>query len=232
MASLQIGNLTKLSREDQWSLWLEDLTDIMFLNRLYNYFNSVIPEPGPEATNRQKSEWVTRHETVRAMIHTALSPEIRERMKHHGYDRTQHRGRDILDFVEKSVKLVSGNMDKLYNSMWRDLRRSDFKTWADFIAEFRRLYGKLKETGQEVTKKSACIHLFDRVRGYLNIWCEINEARFLSDPDVEKLLLELETRGRQLEYEGVTLANLKANGDKNPKDHVSGPSNRGLENEK
>jgi hypothetical protein len=130
------------------------------------------------------------------MIHTALSPEIRERMKHHGYDRAQHRGRDILDFVEKSVKLVSGNMDKLYNSMWRDLRRSDFKTWPDFIAEFRRLYGKLKETGQEVIKKSACIHLFDRVRGYLNIWCEINEARFLSDPDVEKLLLELETRGR------------------------------------
>ena len=126
-------------------------------------------------------------------------------MKHHGYDRMKHKGKDIVDYAEKSVKLISGNMDKLYNTMWKDMRRTDFKTWSDFYAEFRRLYGKLKETGQEVTAKSACIHLFEKIRMYLPIWVEINEARYFDTLDVEKLLLELETRGRQLEYEGVLL---------------------------
>src|SRR5580692_4196353 len=232
MSSLQLGNLTKLAREDQWLLWLEDLTDVIFLNGLQDYLNSIVQEPANNALDRQKSEWITKYETVGAMIHMALSPEIRERMRYHGYDRAQHRGRDILIYVQKAVKLVSGNMDKLYNSMWRDLCRTDFKTWADFIVEFRRLHSKLKETDQEVSRKATCIHMFDRVRTYLPVWCEINEARFLADPDVEKLLLELESRGRQLEYKGVTLASLKAKGDRSPGDHVSGSGSKGTESER
>jgi hypothetical protein len=104
-------------------------------------------------------------------------------------------------------------MDKLYYDMWIDLRRSDFKSWTAFIAEFHRLYGKLKETGQEVTPKSACIHLFNRVRMYLPVWTEINQTVYSLNPNVERLLLELETQGRQLEYEGLLLANLKTNGE-------------------
>jgi hypothetical protein len=72
-----------------------------------------------------------------AIIHSALSTEIRERMEHHGYNREIHRGQQIIDLAERSVKLVSGNMDKLYYDMWIDLRRSDFKSWTAFIAEFR-----------------------------------------------------------------------------------------------
>ena len=87
----------------------------------------------------------------------------------------------------------------------------------------------VRKPGQEVTAKSACIHLFEKIRMYLPIWAEINEARYFDTPDVEKLLLKLETRDRQLEYEGVLLANLKANGDKNPKEYVSGSKTRGAE---
>ena len=72
-----------------------------------------------------------------------------------------------------------------------------------------------------MTAKSACIHLFETIRIYLPIWAEINEARYFDTPDVEKLPLELETRSRQLEYEGILLANLKANRDKDSKEHVS-----------
>ena len=37
---IQLGNLTKLAKEDQWHFWLEDLRGIMFLNGLQNYFNN------------------------------------------------------------------------------------------------------------------------------------------------------------------------------------------------
>jgi hypothetical protein len=47
---------------------------------------------------------------------------------------------------------------------------------------------------------------------YLPVWTEINEQRYFTNPDIDKLLLELESKGRQLEYDGVTLANLKLNG--------------------
>jgi hypothetical protein len=156
--SIQLGSLSKLTKEDQWVLWLEDLTDIIYLNGLDEYYNQTAVEPTRLGTEKQKTEFTRKHETVRAIIHSALSTEIRERMKHHCYDRTKYKGKDIVDYAEKSVKLISGNMDKLYNTMWKDMRRTDFKTWSDFCAEFRRLYGKLKETGQEVTAKSACIH--------------------------------------------------------------------------
>ena len=123
--------------------------------------------------------------------------------------------------------MISGNMDRLYDNMWKDLRRTDFPTWAAFVAEFRKLYGKLKESGQEVTPKSACIYLFEKVRTFLPIWTEINESQYYSQPNVEKLLLELETRGRQLEYDGIILANLRTNGDRNPRDFVNESRARG-----
>jgi hypothetical protein len=222
-SNIQLGSLTKLAKEEQWVLWLEDLTDVIYLNGLEDFYSDTVEKPTGAGTEKQQSEWTRKHETLRAIIHSALSTEIREKMKHHGYDRAKHRGRQIVELAERSVKVISGNMDKLYNSMWRDIRRSDFRTWAEFTAEFRRLYGKLKESGQEVTLKSACIHLFDKVRIYLPVWAEINEARYFTQPDIEKLLLELETRGRQLEYDGVTLANLRSNGDRNPKDFISEP---------
>lgn len=221
---MQLGNLTKLAKEEQWHFWLEDLRGIMFLNGLQNYFNSTAVEGDSDV---QKGEFAMKHETVRTIIHSALSMNIRERMRHHGYNPEIHRGQEIIDFALKSVKLITGNMDKLYYSMWKDLRRTDFKSWTDFTAEFRRLYGKLKETGQEVTAKLASIHLFDKIRMYIPIWVEINEARFLLEPDLDRLLLELETRGRQLEYDGVSLASLRANGDRNPGELVSDSKPKG-----
>jgi len=104
----------------------------------------VAVEPTGAGTAEQKSEHVRKHEIVRAITHSALSSEIRERMRHYGYNRKKHRGKDIIDYAEKFVKLISGNMDKLWNCMWRDLRCTDFKSWADFVTEFRRLYGKLR----------------------------------------------------------------------------------------
>jgi hypothetical protein len=219
----------KLAKEEQWTLWLEDLTNILYLNGLDQYYLETVPLPAGPGTEKDLLEFNCKHETVRAIIHSALSPEVCEKMKHHGYDRAQHRGKSIVDYAEKSVKLISGNMDKLYNSMWRDLHRANFKSWAGFIAEFRRVYGKLKKTGQEVAPKSACTYLFDRVRMYLPVWSEINESRYFANPDVEKLLLELETRGHQLEYEGVSLATLKSAGDGNPKGSVSDSKSKGAE---
>jgi hypothetical protein len=114
---IQLGSLSKLTKEDQWVLWLEDLTDIIYLNGLDEYYNQTAAEPVGLGTEKQKAEFIRKHETVRAIIHSALSTEIREKMKHHGYDRTKHKGKDIVDYTEKSVKLISGNMDKLYNTM-------------------------------------------------------------------------------------------------------------------
>jgi hypothetical protein len=48
---------------------------------------------------------------------------------------------------------------------------------------------------------------------YLLVWAEINKSKYLLDPDVDKVLLELEFRGRQFEYNSVTLANLKLHRD-------------------
>jgi hypothetical protein len=147
--------------------------------------------------------------------------EIREYIRHYRYDLEKYKGKEIIDFAFKSIKLITSNIDKLYYNIWKDLSRIDFKLWADFIVEFRCLYGKLKETGQEVIAKLASIHLFDKIRMYLSIWVEINKTRYLMDPDLDKLLLELETRGRQLEYDNVTLVNLRSHGNQNLKEFVS-----------
>jgi hypothetical protein len=44
---------------------------------------------------------------------------------------------------------------------------------------------------------------------------------------LDRLLLELETRGRQLEYDSVSLANLQANGDRNLNEYVSDSKPKG-----
>ena len=36
---IQLGSLSKLTKEDQWVLWLEDLTDIIYVNSLDEYYN-------------------------------------------------------------------------------------------------------------------------------------------------------------------------------------------------
>ena len=219
--TLQGGNLTKLAKEEQWHLWLEDLLDVIALNKLQKYYYGTAQMPTGLGTEQAQTEWNEKHDFLRHIIHSALSTDIREKMRHHGYDRDKHRGKDIVDLAEKSVKLISGNMDMLYDNMWKDLRRTDYASWAEFTSEFRRLYAKLRESGLEVTRKAACIHLFQRVKMHLPVWAEINESKYLLDPDVDKLLLELESKGRQLEYDGVTLANLKSNGDRKPKESIS-----------
>jgi hypothetical protein len=227
ISNVQLGNLTKLARENQWSLWLEDLEDVIYLNKLQSYYNGTVQQPTGLGTEQAQAEFQDKHDFLRVIIHSALSTEIREKMKHYGYDKSKHKGKEIVDFAEKAVKLISGNMDMLYDSMWSDLRRADFASWADFTTEFRRLYMKLKESGQEVTRKSACIHLFKKVKMYLPVWAEINEQRYFTDPDIDKLLLELESKGRQLEYDSITLANLKSNSDRNPKEFISESRSKG-----
>jgi hypothetical protein len=94
----------------------------MFLNGLHEYFDNTAERPGQDAPERERTNWIVKHKMVRAIIHSALSTEIRERMEHHRYNREIHRGQQIIDLAERSVKLVSGNMDKLYYDMWIDLR--------------------------------------------------------------------------------------------------------------
>jgi hypothetical protein len=95
-SNIQLGNLTKLAKEDQWDFWLEDLTGVMFLNGLDDYFNNTAVEGNTDA---QRAEFLKKHEAVRAIIHSALSMGIRECMRHYGYDKTKHRGKDIIDFA-------------------------------------------------------------------------------------------------------------------------------------
>src|SRR5438045_9388725 len=95
-------------------------------------------------------------------------------------------------YYKKAENIISSNMDHLYNTQWKDIQQSDFKTWTQFMNKLRKLFHKLKETGQEVTQKSACIHLFKKVQMYLPIWCEVNEKHFIMNLDWEKCLQDLE----------------------------------------
>ena len=86
-SNIQLGSLTKLAKEEQWVLWLEDLTDVIYLNGLEDFYSDTVEKPTGAGTEKQQSEWTRKHETLRAIIHSALSTEIREKMKHYGYDR-------------------------------------------------------------------------------------------------------------------------------------------------
>jgi hypothetical protein len=195
--------------------------DVIALNKLQKYYCGTAQMPTGLGTEQAQTEWNEKHDFLRHIIQSALSTDIKEKMRHHSYDRDKHSGKDIVDLAEKSVKLISGNMDMLYDNMWKDLQRTDYASWAEFTSEFRRLYAKLRESGLEVTRKAACIHLFQRVKMHLPVWVEINESKYLLDLDVDKLLLELDFKGRQLEYDSVTLTNLKTHGDQKSKEPVS-----------
>jgi hypothetical protein len=108
--------------------WLEDLTDVIYLNSLDEYYNGTAVQPGDGTTDKEKAEFTRKHEVIRALIYSALFTDIREKMKYHEYNRSIHRGKDIVDLAERPVKVISGNMDRLYNNTWKNLRRKDFPT--------------------------------------------------------------------------------------------------------
>src|SRR5438045_4681940 len=125
--------------------------------------------PADNAPKKMKKDFRKKHELVKIIIHAALGDNVRERMKQDGYNRSNHKGKEAIEFAEKVVKLISGNMDHLYNTCWRDIQQSDFKTWTLFTNELRKLFYKLKKTRQEVTQKLACIYVFEKVQMYLPI---------------------------------------------------------------
>jgi hypothetical protein len=100
--------------------------DVIALNKLQKYYYGTAQMPTGLGTEQAQTEWNEKHDFLRHIIHSALSTDIREKMRHHGYDRDKHRGKDIVDLAEKSVKLISGNMDMLYDNMWKDLCRTDY----------------------------------------------------------------------------------------------------------
>ena len=160
---MTIGQIKQLTKEDQWDNWLQDIEDTIIWNDLEDYFKDIVPMLADNAPEKTKKEFRKKHELVKIIIHAALGDNIRERMKQDGYDRSTHKGKEAIKFAEKAVKLISSNMDHLYNTQWKDIQQSDFKTWTQFMNKLRKLFHKLKETGQEVTQKSACIHLFEKV---------------------------------------------------------------------
>ena len=93
--NIQLGSLTKLATEDQWTLWLEDLTNVIYLNGLDEYYNSTVVQPGDGTIDKEKAEFTRKHKVVRVLIYSALSIDICEKMKHHGYNRSIHRCKGV-----------------------------------------------------------------------------------------------------------------------------------------
>ena len=106
---------------------------------------------------------------VKIIIHAALGDNVRERIKQDRYNRSTYKGKEIIEFAKKVVKLISKNIDYLYNTCWRDIQQSNFKIWTLFTNKLRKLFYKLKETRQEVTQKLVYIYIFEKVRTYLSI---------------------------------------------------------------
>ena len=49
LASIQLDDLSRLTREEQWPLWLDDFEDILILKDLKRYYDGTAIEPsGPE----------------------------------------------------------------------------------------------------------------------------------------------------------------------------------------
>ena len=93
-----------------------------------NYFEDKVLEPLENATKKTKKDFQKKHELVKIIIYTTLGDNVRERMKQDGYNRSNHKGKEAIEFAKKAVKLISGNMDHLYNTRWRDIQQSNFKT--------------------------------------------------------------------------------------------------------
>src|SRR5436305_9500109 len=107
----------------------------MIWNDLEDYFEDKVLEPLENATKKTKKDFQKKHELVKIIIHIALGDNIRERIKQDRYNRSTHKGKEIIEFAKKVVKLISRNIDHLYNTRWRDIKQSDFKTWTLFTYE-------------------------------------------------------------------------------------------------
>src|SRR5436305_2647722 len=117
----------------------------MIWNDLEDYFEDKVLEPLENATKKTKKDFQKKHELVKIIIHVALRDNIRERIKQDRYNRSNHKRKEAIEFAKKVVKLINRNMDYLYNTRWRDIQQSDFKTWTLFTNKLRKLFCKLKE---------------------------------------------------------------------------------------
>jgi dihydroxyacetone kinase-like predicted kinase len=84
-------------------------------------------------TEQAQAEWNEKHNFLRHIIHSVLSADIRKKIRYYNYDRNKYRGKDIVDLAEKSLKLISRKMDMLYDNMLKDLYRSDYVSWVEFM---------------------------------------------------------------------------------------------------
>jgi hypothetical protein len=73
--TLQGGNLTKLPKEDQWHLWLEDLLDVIALNKLQKYYYGTVHMPTGLGTEQAQAEWHEKHDFLDSlfMVHFLLT---------------------------------------------------------------------------------------------------------------------------------------------------------------
>ena len=100
----------------------------MIWNDLEDYFKDKVPILVENATKKTKKEFWKKYELVKIIIYAALGDNVRERIKQDGYNRSTYKGKEAIEFAKKVVKLISRNMDHLYNTRWKDIQRSDFKT--------------------------------------------------------------------------------------------------------
>jgi hypothetical protein len=66
-SNVQLGNLTKLARENQWSLWLEDLEDVIYLNKLQSYYNWTVQQPTGLSTEQAQAEFQDKHDFLESL---------------------------------------------------------------------------------------------------------------------------------------------------------------------
>jgi hypothetical protein len=52
-SNIQLGSLTKLAKEEQWVLWLEDLTDVIYLNGLEDFYSDIVEKPTGAGTQKE-----------------------------------------------------------------------------------------------------------------------------------------------------------------------------------
>ena len=100
----------------------------MIWNDLEDYFEDKVLEPLENAIEKTKKDFQKKHELVKIIIHAALGDNVRERMKQDRYNRSTHKGKETIEFAKKVVKLISRNIDYLYNTCWRNIQQSNFKT--------------------------------------------------------------------------------------------------------
>ena len=113
---MTIGQIKQLTKEDQWDNWLQDIEDTMIWNDLEDYFEDIVPTPADNAPKKTKKDFRKKHELVKIIIHTALGDNVRERIKQDRYNKSTHRGKKVIEFAKKVVKLISRNIDYLYNT--------------------------------------------------------------------------------------------------------------------